>query len=49
MKSFIFSKMGHSDITIVILEPSLMQSYQTSGLDKEVLLNILPIHQTLHH
>ena len=49
MKSFIFSKMGHPHITIAMLGPSLMRSCQTSGLDKEVLLNILPVHKTSHH
>ena len=46
MKSFIFSKMGHPHITIAMLGPSLMRSCEISGLDEEVLLNILPVHET---
>ena len=49
MKSFIFSKMGYPHITRAMLGPSLMRFCQTSGLDEEVLLNILPVHQTSHH
>ena len=49
MKSFIFNKTGHAHITIVMLGPSLMKSCQTSGLDEEVLLNILPVYQTSQH
>ena len=49
MKSFIFNKMGYPHITIAMLSPSLMRSWQTSGLDEEVLLNILSIHQISHH
>ena len=34
--------MGHPHITIVMIGPSLMTFCQTSGLGKEVLLNIFP-------
>ena len=49
MKSFILGKMGNPHITIAMLGPSLMSSSQTSRLGEEVLLNILPVHQTSHH
>ena len=45
----IFNKMGHFLITIAMLGPSLMSFCQTGGLDKEVSLNTLSVHQTLDH
>lgn len=49
MKSCIFSKMGYPHITIGMLSPPLMKTWQTDELDEKVLFKILPDHLTSHH
>ena len=41
--------MGHPRTTIAMLDPFLMRSCQSGGLDGGVSLNTLSVHQTSHH